>query len=337
FPLVFPNSPVSPPFLPIFSQFPGFSPISPQFFPISQFLPHFSPVFPNFPVFPPFLPVFPNFPVSPPFLPSFSQFPSFSPISPQFFPISQFLPPSPGFPSSGFAFQPWLCSFPAVYLSLALSSLLLLGLSALALARVSSISSKLHQEKQEWNFSSWDSFRKSRNSQNSLKFLPSGYSQYPSTWGIPGSRNLGDFSSPWAVFPCGADSREWEYFSGNCYYFSLARLSWERARERCRERRADLVVVGSFAEQQFLMSRARNERFWIGLTDRNSEGNWEWVDGTDYKSSFTFWQEGEPNDSGNNEDCAHLWISGKWNDVHCTFECFFVCERPLAQKSPFSH
>uniref|UniRef100_A0A8D2M7U7 C-type lectin domain-containing protein n=1 Tax=Zonotrichia albicollis TaxID=44394 RepID=A0A8D2M7U7_ZONAL len=50
-----------------------------------------------------------------------------------------------------------------------------------------------------------------------------------------------------------------------------------------------------------------------------------------------FWREGEPNDSGNNEDCAHLWISGKWNDVHCTFECFFVCERPLAQKSPFSH
>nr|XP_014130065.1 hepatic lectin-like [Zonotrichia albicollis] len=90
-------------------------------------------------------------------------------------------------------------------------------------------------------------------------------------------------------------------------------------------------------QRQFLMSRARNERFWIGLTDRNSEGNWEWVDGTDYKSSFTFWREGEPNDSGNNEDCAHLWISGKWNDVHCTFECFFVCERPLAQKSPFSH
>ncbi|XP_068034969.1 hepatic lectin-like [Anomalospiza imberbis] len=196
----------------------------------------------------------------------------------------------------GSALPARLRSFPAVYLSLALSSLLLLGLSALALARVSSISSKLHQDRPEWNFSNWDSF----------------------------------------LFPCGADSREWEYFSGNCYYFSLARMSWERAREQCRERRAELAVVGSFAEQQFLMSRTRNERFWIGLTDRNSEGNWEWVDGTDSKSSFTFWREGEPNDSGNNEDCAHLWISGKWNDVHCTFECFFVCERPLSQKSPFS-
>ncbi|XP_039568331.1 uncharacterized protein LOC120503678 isoform X3 [Passer montanus] len=58
----------------------------------------------------------------------------------------------------GAALPARLRSFPAVYLSLALSSLLLLGLSALALARVSSISSKLHQESPEWNFSSWDSF-----------------------------------------------------------------------------------------------------------------------------------------------------------------------------------
>ncbi|XP_040469407.1 hepatic lectin-like isoform X2 [Falco naumanni] len=76
-------------------------------------------------------------------------------------------------------------------------------------------------------------------------------------------------------------------------------------------------------------SRTRNERFWIGLTDENSEGEWEWIDGTDYKTTFTFWKEGEPNNSGNNEDCAHLWVSGKWNDVYCTYECYYVCEKPL--------
>ncbi|TRZ06845.1 hypothetical protein HGM15179_020262, partial [Zosterops borbonicus] len=140
-----------------------------------------------------------------------------------------------------------LGSFRAVYLSLALSSLFLLLLSALALARVSSISSQVQQQHLELNFSNWDSF----------------------------------------LFPCGADSRDWEYFSGNCYYFSLERLSWPRARERCRERRAHLAVVGSYSEQRFLMSRTRNERFWIGLTDQNSEGTWEWVDGSDYGSAFT--------------------------------------------------
>ncbi|XP_050186562.1 hepatic lectin-like [Myiozetetes cayanensis] len=77
------------------------------------------------------------------------------------------------------------------------------------------------------------------------------------------------------------------------------------------------------------MFRTRNERFWIGLSDRNSEGIWEWIDGTDYGSSFTFWKEGEPNDSGGNEDCAHLWLGGRWNDVHCNYECFFICEKKL--------
>ncbi|XP_005534480.1 PREDICTED: hepatic lectin-like [Pseudopodoces humilis] len=186
---------------------------------------------------------------------------------------------------------PPLRSFPAVYLALALSSLLLLLLSALALARVSSISSQLQQELPGWNFSDRDSF----------------------------------------LFPCGPDSREWEYFAGNCYYFSLARLSWGRARERCRERRAQLVVIGSFPGQQFLMSRTRNERFWIGLTDENSEGKWEWVDGSDYGSAFTFWGDGEPNDSGSNEGCAHLWLS-----VRCSFQGFFICERPLPPKSQHS-
>lgn len=42
-----------------------------------------------------------------------------------------------------------------------------------------------------------------------------------------------------------------------------------------------------------------------------------------------FWKEGEPNNSGNNEDCAHVWVSGKWNDVYCTYECYYVCEKPL--------
>ncbi|XP_029814500.1 hepatic lectin-like, partial [Manacus vitellinus] len=123
--------------------------------------------------------------------------------------------------------------------------------------------------------------------------------------------------------------REWEYSLGKCYYFSLGRASWFRAKAQCEELGSHLAVIDSFAEQSFIMFRTRNERFWIGLTDRNSEGDWEWIDGTDYKTTFTFWKEGEPNNSGNNEDCAHVWLAGKWNDVYCTYECYFVCEKPL--------
>uniref|UniRef100_A0A8C3JUZ6 C-type lectin domain-containing protein n=1 Tax=Calidris pygmaea TaxID=425635 RepID=A0A8C3JUZ6_9CHAR len=190
-------------------------------------------------------------------------------------------------------FQQKLRSFSTVYLLLALSFFLIITLSAVSLSRVSALSSKLNavrtEEKQNQNVSGRD-------------FL---------------------------LFPCGPDSREWEYFDGKCYYFSLTRMSWHKAKVQCEEMHSQLAVIDSYAKQNFVMFRTRNERFWIGLTDENSEGEWEWIDGTDYKTTFTFWKEGEPNNSGNNEDCAHLWVSGQWNDVYCTYECYYVCEKPL--------
>ncbi|XP_009864745.1 PREDICTED: hepatic lectin-like [Apaloderma vittatum] len=158
----------------------------------------------------------------------------------------------------------------AVYSLLALSFLLTITLFAVSLSRVSALSSKFHEEHldRRQNFSGSDLL----------------------------------------LFPCGAKSREWEYFDGKCYYFSLSKMNWFKAKEQCEEMRAHLAVIDSYAEQNFITFRTRNERFWIGLTDQNSEGEWEWIDGTDYR---------------------HVWVSGKWNDVHCTFECYYVCEKPL--------
>ncbi|XP_074932288.1 hepatic lectin-like [Phalacrocorax aristotelis] len=188
-------------------------------------------------------------------------------------------------------FQQRLRSFLTVYLLLALLFFMLITLFAVSLSRVSSISSKLNEVKPEWkqNFSGKD-------------FL---------------------------LFPCGPRSREWEYFDGKCYYFSLSRTNWYKAKAQCEEMHSQLAIINSYTKQNFVMFRTRNERFWIGLTDESMEGEWKWIDGTDYKTTFTFWKEGEPNNSDHNEDCAHVWMSGKWNDVACTYECYYVCEKPL--------
>ncbi|XP_027563780.1 hepatic lectin-like, partial [Neopelma chrysocephalum] len=105
----------------------------------------------------------------------------------------------------------WLHSFLPVYVLLGLSFLLSVSLCALSLSRVSAISSKLHEVNPErgQNFSNRDSL----------------------------------------LFPCGPDSREWEYFLGNCYYFSLGRASWFRAKAQCEELGSHLAVIDSFAEQ----------------------------------------------------------------------------------------
>ncbi|KAM8972469.1 hepatic lectin-like [Pelodytes ibericus] len=121
---------------------------------------------------------------------------------------------------------------------------------------------------------------------------------------------------------------EWTKFNGSCYFFSEKKFNWMKARSLCLGMESDLVVIDSQMEQNFLGSKTKDNRYWIGLNDEEDEGVWSWVDGTNYTTSFKFWKKGEPNDHEKNEDCAHMWISGEWNDVHCTYnQCYAICER----------
>ncbi|XP_030614166.1 CD209 antigen-like protein E isoform X2 [Archocentrus centrarchus] len=71
----------------------------------------------------------------------------------------------------------------------------------------------------------------------------------------------------------------WRKFSCSCYLLSERSDSWDAARKDCRDREADLVVIDSFEEQNFLKT-ITNEHTWIGLNDNEQEGQWKWVDGT---------------------------------------------------------
>ncbi|XP_060109412.1 hepatic lectin-like [Heteronotia binoei] len=131
------------------------------------------------------------------------------------------------------------------------------------------------------------------------------------------------------LFPCGPDTRQWEYFNRKCYYFSLETATWMRAKTQCEEKQSQLVIINSMAEQNFLQTRTKNDRYWMGLTDMDAEGVWRWVDGSDYNTGFMYWKPGEPNDDRRIEDCAHLWSNGLWNDVYCTYPCYYICEKPM--------
>ena len=52
-----------------------------------------------------------------------------------------------------------------------------------------------------------------------------------------------------------------------------------------------------------------------------------WSDGSPV--SFVNWNDGEPNNYGDNEDCAQIIVGlgGAWNDVHCGVEVKAVCEK----------
>ncbi|XP_067458179.1 hepatic lectin-like isoform X1 [Thunnus thynnus] len=120
--------------------------------------------------------------------------------------------------------------------------------------------------------------------------------------------------------------QDWKKHNNKCYYVSETGLTknWERSKKDCEDRGAHLVIITTEVEQQFVTRFY--DRTWIGLSDRDQEGKWKWVDGTGLVGDG-FWQEGEPNDHSRNEDCVEVSRGGDgWNDVRCSLKLSWVCE-----------
>ncbi|XP_036439375.1 CD209 antigen-like protein 2 isoform X3 [Colossoma macropomum] len=122
----------------------------------------------------------------------------------------------------------------------------------------------------------------------------------------------------------------WTY-NGSFYYISKEINTWNKSRSYCRERGADLVIINSRGEQDFVDKLRNKNQAWIGLTDQASEGVWKWVD--DSALTTGYWFRGEPNDSNRNEDCA---VSGykednasNWADSSCENKKLWICEKKM--------
>ncbi|XP_036438788.1 CD209 antigen-like protein E [Colossoma macropomum] len=123
-------------------------------------------------------------------------------------------------------------------------------------------------------------------------------------------------------------------FRGSVYYISTEKKSWNESRKDCNSKGADLVIINSREEQEFISSVLGNTEAWIGLTDIDTEGVWKWVDSSLLTTKF--WFEGEPNDFNKNEDCA---VTGyrdagservsTWADFPCSHIIVGLCEKSL--------
>uniref|UniRef100_UPI001A981CD1 asialoglycoprotein receptor 1-like n=1 Tax=Gasterosteus aculeatus aculeatus TaxID=481459 RepID=UPI001A981CD1 len=137
----------------------------------------------------------------------------------------------------------------------------------------------------------------------------------------------------------------WRLFENKCYFFSSQTLTWSSSRSWCRTQGGDLLVVDSQPEQSFVFQSSQvlqlsGRRLWIGLSDREEEGEWRWVDGSRVLSDVQFWLSRpglgpEPDDwkldDPRGEDCGLLDASeqalGSWMDGSCEESYRWICEK----------
>uniref|UniRef100_A0A4W6BRA8 C-type lectin domain-containing protein n=1 Tax=Lates calcarifer TaxID=8187 RepID=A0A4W6BRA8_LATCA len=120
----------------------------------------------------------------------------------------------------------------------------------------------------------------------------------------------------------------WIHFQSSCYVINHRELpdqkTWEDARDDCRGKNADLVVIEYPEEQDFiynssLVSLGMNG-YWIGL--RGENGSWNWVSGS--RLIKEYWIQ-PPGDS---QHCVTSVKETKgWKAVSCDVKNGWICEK----------
>ncbi|XP_056254917.1 CD209 antigen-like protein C isoform X1 [Seriola aureovittata] len=87
----------------------------------------------------------------------------------------------------------------------------------------------------------------------------------------------------------------WKRFRCSCYYKSTDMKNWNDSREDCQSIGADLVIINSKEEQEFVMKMNEHGASWIGLQSEKikvwpEKWQWKWVDGS--LPEYRAWQVG---------------------------------------------
>ena len=138
----------------------------------------------------------------------------------------------------------------------------------------------------------------------------------------------------------------WRLNGSNCYGYMARRWKFRGAENDCRGQvqRGHLVSIASSSENDVVHNltlaencpRTGEKSVWIGLNDMINESIYVWTD--DINSSYTRWDETEPNNDNNtnknNGDCVRMVSTGDWRDGDCSKSRCYVCETVALSATP---
>ncbi|XP_032373873.1 C-type lectin domain family 4 member M [Etheostoma spectabile] len=124
----------------------------------------------------------------------------------------------------------------------------------------------------------------------------------------------------------------WVLFQTNCYLFSTSDYwsdwkGWHQSRDICIHMQADLVVIESQEEQEFINNHTQYYNtalhgYWIGLSRMDT---WVWVDGSNF--TLMYWKTQEP---GYKLSCAlslpRADPLANWHKSSCDMRNRWICE-----------
>lgn len=155
-----------------------------------------------------------------------------------------------------------------------------------------------------------------------------------------------DGCSSKCTFECSGDGTAFDPVTGDCLVGSIRWETWVEAEASCTALgghlatpatlpRADAaeLLAHDIAAYDAKKSRVIDAPFsvWLGASDRATEGQWEWVDGSPwtYTDKTPPWNATQPDDTGTTEDCLSFSLFfGGMNDLSCDQLAPFLCELP---------
>jgi hypothetical protein len=120
-------------------------------------------------------------------------------------------------------------------------------------------------------------------------------------------------------------------------YYLLTPNNWTASETEAENLGGTLAIVRNAAEQEWVFSKfgaygGTNRTMWIGFRRQRPGGLF--VSVTSEKMGYSNWASGQPDNSGNVENCVQMWADGTWdgkglwNDMTENTLCYGLVEVP---------